>query len=313
MNYFSAKRVITMINVRTRKLAGNAHGVTKYPKLFAMPALLIYSVFFVLPILAGFYYSFTNWSMFSDEIKFIGLKQFAEVLKNPELAIATKNTVVFTVVSAVVKNILAFGLAIALTSGIRSKNVLRAVFYAPAILNIVATGLIFQAILNPSTGFLNLTLRKIGLDSLALGWIADPKLSIYSAVIMEVWRATGISMSIYVAGIQRIPRDCLEAATIDGANAIQKFFRVTLPLCMQSITINFMLTIIYGLRMFTIIFFLTKGGPGNSSEVIMTLAYKYMCAGFNGYSSAFNMLLVVAIILISIPLLIMLTKKEVEY
>ena len=212
-----------------------------------------------------------------------------------------------------VKNILAFGLAIALTSGIRSKNVLRAVFYAPAILNIVATGLIFQAILNPSTGFLNLTLRKIGLDSLALGWIADPKLSIYSAVIMEVWRATGISMSIYVAGIQSIPRDCLEAATIDGANAIQKFFRVTLPLCMQSITINFMLTIIYGLRMFTIIFFLTKGGPGNSSEVIMTLAYKYMCAGFNGYSSAFNMLLVVAIILISIPLLIMLTKKEVEY
>lgn len=278
-----------------------------------MPALLIYSVFFVLPILAGFYYSFTNWSMFSDEIKFIGLKQFAEVLKNPELAIATKNTVVFTVVSAVVKNILAFSLAIALTSGIRSKNVLRAVFYAPAILNIVATGLIFQAILNPSTGFLNLTLRKIGLDSLALGWIADPKLSIYSAVIMEVWRATGISMSIYVAGIQSIPRDCLEAATIDGANAIQKFFRVTLPLCMQSITINFMLTIIYGLRMFTIIFFLTKGGPGNSSEVIMTLAYKYMCAGFNGYSSAFNMLLVVAIILISIPLLIMLTKKEVEY
>ena len=251
-----------------------------------MPALLIYSVFFVLPILAGFYYSFTNWSMFSDEIKFIGLKQFAEVLKNPELAIATKNTVVFTVVSAVVKNILAFSLAIALTSGIRSKNVLRAVFYAPAILNIVATGLIFQAILNPSTGFLNLTLRKIGLDSLALGWIADPKLSIYSAVIMEVWRATGISMSIYVAGIQSIPRDCLEAATIDGANAIQKFFRVTLPLCMQSITINFMLTIIYGLRMFTIIFFLTKGGPGNSSEVIMTLAYKYMCAGFNGYSSA---------------------------
>ena len=144
MNYFSAKRVITMINVRTRKLAGNAHGVTKYPKLFAMPALLIYSVFFVLPILAGFYYSFTNWSMFSDEIKFIGLKQFSEVLKNPELAIATKNTVVFTVVSAVVKNILAFGLAIALTSGIRSKNVLRAVFYAPAILNIVATGLIFR-------------------------------------------------------------------------------------------------------------------------------------------------------------------------
>lgn len=282
-----------------------------YPILFVVPAFVIYAVFFIYPTVLGFYYSFTDWNATETTIRFVGLTQFAEVMRNPDFVVALKNTFLYAAVTTVGKNVIPLLLAVLLTMGMRSRNALRAVYFSPAILNIVAVGLIFQGLLNPHTGFVNNLLRSMNLDFLALGWIGDPSLSIFAACLMEIWRASGITMAIYIAGIQNISADYYEAAEIDGATVWAKFVHVTLPLLMPAITINVLLSVIYGARMFEGVYFLTRGGPGNSSEVLMTLVYKYMGQGLYGYSTALNLILVLLIILISMPLLSYLTKKEV--
>ncbi|WP_051109218.1 carbohydrate ABC transporter permease [Paenibacillus ginsengihumi] len=282
-----------------------------YPVMFVVPAFVIYAVFFIYPTVLGFYYSFTDWNATETTIRFVGLAQFTEVMRNPDFVIALKNTFLYAAITTIGKNVIPLLLAVLLTMGMRSRNALRAVYFSPAILNIVAVGLIFQGLLNPHTGFVNNLLRSMKLDFLALGWIGDPSLSIYAACLMEIWRASGITMAIYIAGIQNISADYYEAAEIDGATAWAKFVHVTLPLLMPAITINVLLSVIYGARMFEGVYFLTQGGPGNSSEVLMTLVYKYMGQGLYGYSTALNLILVLLIILISMPLLSYLTKKEV--
>ncbi|PYI51286.1 carbohydrate ABC transporter permease [Paenibacillus flagellatus] len=283
-----------------------------YPILFAVPALIVYLVFFFYPTVLGFYYSFTDWNATGAEVRFVGVAQFAEVVRNPDFANALKNTFLYAAITTIGKNVIPLGLAVLLTMGMRSRNALRAVYFSPAILNIVAVGLIFQGLLNPHTGFVNNVLRSLNLDFLALGWIGDPSLSIYSACLMEIWRASGITMAIYIAGIQNIPSDYYEAAAIDGASAWSKFIHVTLPLLMPAVTINVLLSVIYGARMFEGIYFLTQGGPGNSSEVLMTLVYKYMGQGLYGYSTALNLILVLLIVAISMPLLSYMQKREAE-
>jgi raffinose/stachyose/melibiose transport system permease protein len=286
--------------------------VFKYPILFTVPALIIYTLFFSVPTLASLYYSFTDWSANSSEINFVGFSQFIEVMKNPDINRSLFNTFIYSIVTTVFKNCFGLAIAVALNMKFRSKDTLRAVFFSPAILNIVAMGLIFQGLLNPFTGFVNNTLRSIGLDFLALGWIGDSSLAIYSACIMEIWRASGIAMAIFIAGLQTIPKDYYEASTIDGANMWQKFRNITIPLLMPSITINVLLSLIYGFRMFEVIYYLTQGGPGNSSQVIMTMTYKYMGDGLYAYSSAMNLMLIIMIVIITVPILRYMNKKEVE-
>lgn len=264
------------------------------------------------PTVQGFYYSFTDWSSVGESISFVGISQFIEAVNNPDFGVALKNTILFAFITTLGKNVLALVLAALLTMGIRATNALRAVYFSPAILNIVAVGLIFQGLLNPHTGFVNNTFHALGLDFLALGWIGDPALSIIAACMMEIWRATGITMAIYIAGMQNIGKDYYEAADIDGATLWQKFTHVTLPLLMPAITINVLLAVIYGARMFEGVYFLTQGGPGNSSEVLMTLVYKYMGQGLYGYSTAINLILVLIIVAISLPLLSYMKRREVE-
>ena len=285
----------------------------KYPLWFIIPGLALYLVFFIVPTFNGFYYSLTDWSSNKgNEIAFVGFQQFAEVWRNPDLGVAFKNTIVYSITITVVKNILGLVIALALNAKIRSRNALRAVYFSPAILNVVAMGLIFRGLLDPYNGFVNNTLRDWGLDFFAVGWIADPQWAIHSVSLMEIWRATGIAMAIYLAGLQAIPKDYYEAATIDGAGFWQKLKSITLPLLGPAITVNVLLSLVYGFRMFEVIYFLTQGGPGSSSQVLMTMAYKYMGMGLYGYSSAINVILVLLNCAVAVPILLYLRKREVE-
>ena len=285
----------------------------RYPLWFIIPGLVLYTVFFMVPTLNGFYYSMTDWSSNSgNDISFVGFKQFTEVWRNPDLGTAFKNTIVYSITVTIVKNVLGLLLALALNEKIRSRNALRAAYFSPMILNVVAMGLIFRGLLDPYNGFVNNTLRTLGLDFLALGWIGDVNLSIHMVSLMEIWRATGVAMAIFLAGLQTIPKDCNEAALIDGATYWQTFKSVTLPLLGPAITINVLLSLIYAFRMFEVIYFLTQGGPGSSSQVFMTMAYKYMGMGLYGYSAAINVILVLLNCAVAIPILIYLRKREVE-
>lgn len=292
---------------KTKKLGKDP---IRYPWTFLVPALAIYLLFFFYPTVSGFYYALTNWNSRSTEIKYIGFSQFLDVLENPTILLAFKNTLIYAFTITIVKNIIGLLLALALNAKIKSRSVLRAVYFAPAILNIVAMGLVFKGLMNPTTGFFNTALHALGLDFLVNNWITDPQIAIHCTSLMEIWRATGISMAIYLAGLQAIPSDYYEAATLDGAHGWSKFKSITLPLLAPSVTINIILCLIYGFRMFEVIYYLTGGGPGDASQVMQTLAYKYMGQGLFGYSAAINVILVVFILIVTIPLLTYMRRRD---
>lgn len=282
----------------------------RYPATFIIPALLVYGMFYLFPTFSGFYYSMTSWNSKSIEYHFVGLSQIVDVIKNPIMQTALKNTFIFAALTVIFENILALALAIGLNQKIKGRTALRAIFFSPAILNIVACGMVFKGLMNPNTGLFNTILRSIGLNVLANGWYTDSTMAIYSTVFMDIWRASGINMAIYLAGLQSIPRDYYEAALIDGAHGWSMFRKITLPLISKSVTVNVVLTTIGGLRIFDVVYYLTNGGPGNASQVMQTLAYTYMGKGYWGYSSAISVVLVVIILFVSIPLLLLLRNND---
>lgn len=284
----------------------------KYPFLLAVPALLIYVIFFIYPSLSGFYYALTTWSAKSVTYKFVGLEQIKDVLSNPVTLTALKNSFIFAFCTMVVENVLGLALAMALNQKLRTRTALRAIYFAPAILSVVACGLTFKGLMHPDNGIFNGFLNAIGLSSLTNGWYTDKTMAIYSAVIMDVWRAMGITMAIYLAGLQSIPKDYYEAATLDGAHGWGMFTKITLPLISNTITVNVVLTTIGGLRIFDGIYYFTNGGPGNASQVMQTMAYQYMGKGVWGYSSAVSVVLTVIVLAVSVPMLLIMRRNDAK-
>ena len=282
----------------------------KYPFLFAVPALLVYIIFFIYPSVSGFYYAFTNWNAKTIGYDFVGISQIIDVLKNPKMLTALKNTFIFAFLTTVTENVVGLALALALNQKLRTRNTLRAIYFAPAILNIVACGMVFKGLMHPDTGLFNNVLNAIGLDKLANGWYTDKHMAIYSTVIMDFWRALGVNMAISLAGLQSIPQDYYEAAKIDGAHGWGMLKNITLPLISNTMTVNIVLTTIGGMRIFDVIYYLTEGGPGYESQVMQTLAYTYMGKGLWGYSSAISMVLVILVLAVSLPLLLILRQGD---
>jgi raffinose/stachyose/melibiose transport system permease protein len=232
-------------------------------------------------------------------------------LTNEELKTALPNTLIFAVITTVFKLLFGLILALFLNKQLRSINYLRTVFFMPAVLNNVAVGLIFSAVLYP-TGILNHFLQMVGLDFLTLNWLADIKLAIYSVSFIEVWKWTGFTMIIFLAGLQTIPKDCYEAADIDGTNGFQKFRLITFPLLMPSFNNAFVICLIGGLRVFDIIYATTQGGPGNASMVLNTIVYRDFGMGYFGEATAANLMLGLIIIIIINVTYPFLRKREVE-
>jgi raffinose/stachyose/melibiose transport system permease protein len=283
----------------------------KYSFFFVAPALAIYLFFNITPLVAGFYYSFTDWTTMSAKIKFIGLEQFRRVLQIGYLGLAVRNTIIFTVSTTFFRLIFGLALALALNRAMRGTNVLRSIFFIPTLINNIVLGLIFQSIL-ANKGLLNKALQTLGLGVLARGWLTDPHLAIFSVSFLEIWKWTGQMMIIFLAGLQTVPSEYYEVADIDGANAFQKFRHVTFPLIRPSFNINLLICIIWGIRVFDIVFALTGGGPGRASEVLNTMVFEALGNGFYGYGAAINLIIVVAIVGISMPLLRYLKGQEIE-
>lgn len=282
-----------------------------YSYNFVIPAAILYVIIFILPTFSSFYFSLTRWSLF--EFEFIGLDNFVQFFKEYSLMIGIKNTLIYTVVSVVLKVILGLGLAILLNVGLKTQSFLRSVFFFPSIISSVGIGLIFNSLMHPTTGLINKSLGLIGLDVLALNWLTDPNIVIYSLSFVEVWKYIGVCCLIFIAGLQSIPKDYYEAISIDGAGTFQKFKSITLPLLRPSLNSVIILSIIGGLRSFEIVFVMTKGGPGYASDLISTVIYKQFAGGFYGLSTAGNVILFVVVSAIMFPLSKFLTKREVEY
>lgn len=283
-----------------------------YPWYFAAGSVLIYTVLSVIPGILGIGYSFTDWSAYSPDLHFVGLRNFFEVFSqdNDYLRYIT-NTVWFTVVTTVAKTGLGLLFAVALSRSIKWKNFHRGILYLPSILPILVTGLVFTSILNPKTGFLNEFLRTVGLDFLANKWLVDPKLAFGTVMAVDIWRGVGYIMTLLIAGILAIPDIYYEASAIDGANAWQRFRFITLPMLRQTLAVTIVLNVIYGLKIFDMVYALTNGGPGHRTEVLYTAVYKMMSKGLYAEGTTISSVLFIFMVIIGFFMVKILTKDEV--
>jgi raffinose/stachyose/melibiose transport system permease protein len=263
-----------------------------------MPALAVYLVFVIIPAVTGIGYSFTDWNAYSKDVHFVGLENFAEIFSPDEnYLLFIRNTLIFTVVTIILKTVLALALALLLNESVkRLAHIYRVYIFLPAILPTLIVALIFKSILHPSNGILNQTLRSVGLDVLAQRWLVDPAIALFSVIGVDTWKGLGYIMVILLAGLQTIPRDYYEAAEIDGANAWQKLRFVTIPMLMPAIAVVTALNVLYGLRVFDIVYALTNGGPGYATEVLYTVIFKAFSQGQYGLGTALSTVLLVILL-----------------
>ena len=269
-----------------------------YPFYFVLGAMTLYLFFFVLPSLMGFYYAFTDWSSYSSEVHFVGLQNFELIFSSSKGYLHyIANTLTFTIVTIVVKTVISLGLAVLLTQGVRRLAPLyRMVIYLPAVLPMLAVSLIFKSILNPSTGLLNTFLRGVGLDFLAQKWLVDVSWAMPSVIGVDTWKGVGYLMVILIAGIEAIPREYFEAAAIDGASGWKIFRHITLPLLTPVLAVTTVLNLLYGLKVFDIIFVLTHGGPGRATDTVYTVIFDEFSKGRFGVATALSSLLFLTMI-----------------
>jgi raffinose/stachyose/melibiose transport system permease protein len=277
-----------------------------YPGWFYLPAAVIFGVLFLVPMLTSFYFSLTRWTLF--DASFIGLENFEQFLREPFLVKGLTNTIVYALVTAGLKVVLGMLFGVLLTSDIIGRTYLRSVVFFPVLVSTVGVGITFTVLMHPMHGLINESLALVGIDGPA--WLTDPSLALLSVALVDVWKGVGLATIIFIAGIVSIPRDYYEAARIEGATASQQFWRITLPLARPATVTVILLSFIGGLRSFDLIWSMTRGGPGFTSDVIASVIYKQYQAGFYGLSTAGNVVLFLLISAIVVPLFVFLDRPE---
>ena len=286
-----------------------------YPWWFLVIPLLFYICFFLSPSLLGVGYSFTDWSSRSaiDGTHFVGLKNYIEIFtSDTDYASGILHTLMFTVVSNIVKLIPALLLAVMLQEGLRGKGIYRTILYLPSILPFVIIGIVFKSIFNFDHGLLNTVLEALNLEFLQQKWLSDLAIVWKSIYGVDAWRGIGYCMTIFLAGLQTIPKSLYEAAKIDGANFWQRLRYITLPMLSGAVMINLVFGITYGLKVFDIVYVLTNGGPGHATEVLTTYSFQLYSTGNYGMSTALNAILLLITAVIGIVVVRTMSKREVQ-
>lgn len=273
------------------------------PYLFLAPALLWYLAFLVYPMYQSLVISFMDWDGLSADIKFIGLENYRRIFFEDEIARrALRNNIVWTIGVLLIPTVIGLMLAVVLDRKLRGQNLYRSIFYGPAVLPLVATGMIWAWMYNPQFGFVNYVLRAIGLGSLARGWLSVFETALPATFITAVWGSVGFPMVLYLAALQTIPAEQYEAARMDGANGRQLFFKITLPWLREANVIVFSLAVIGSFKTFDLIYTMTYGGPGRVTQVLGTWmyfnAFQYYHAG---YGAAIAWVIAMITLVVSIP------------
>lgn len=286
-----------------------------YPQWFLILPLAFYIIFFLLPSVMGIGYSFTDWNSRSvlNGTHFVGLQNYIEIFtSDTDYLSGIGHTLMFTVVSNIVKLIPALLIAIMLQEGLKGKGAYRTIMYLPSILPFVIIGLVFKSILNYNNGLLNAIFDAFHLGFLKQKWLSDLAVVWKSIVGVDAWRGIGYVMTIFLAGLNTIPKSYYEAAQIDGASFWQRLRYVTLPMLSGAIMINLVFGVTYGLKVFDIIYVLTNGGPGHATEVLTTYAFQLYSRGQYGMSTALNSILLFITAVVGVLIVRTLGKQEVQ-
>lgn len=278
---------------------------------FILPNFLGFAIFTMAPVIFSIALSFMKWDTASP-IEFIGFKNFAKLLHDETFKISLFNTIYYTIGTVPLTLIIALLLAILLNKGIKGMSMFRAAFFFPYITSIVAIAVVWNMLFHPTMGPINEFLKLIGIHNVP-GWIASTKWAMPAVIITSIWRFTGYYMVLYLAGLQGIPGELYEAATVDGANAWQKFKSITLPLLTPTTFFVSIMLIINSFKIFDLILVMTDGGPGRATNVLVYDIYNEAFRNFNfGYSSAIAMVLLVLVLGITL-IQFKLEEKLVNY
>jgi len=260
-------------------------------------------------VVAGAWYAFTDWNGLLTP-NFVGLRNFEQIFRDPSARVALFNTILLAVAFVTAVNLIGLFLALGLHRAVRTRNILRSVFFAPVALSPLAVAYIWQFIFS-FTGVLNYVLGAVGLGSLRRPWVADPSAALWTIFIVLVWQFAGLIMMFYLAGLHGIPEEVEEAAAADGAGTLARLWHVTLPLLAPAVTIALTFSAITGLRVFDQVIALTNGGPAGVTETLATQLYKQTWTlGRFGYGAAFALLLSLFVAAVAITQLIILRRRE---
>lgn len=282
--------------MKTKRKAGT---LGHYFLLFILPALAFYVVFCLIPFLFTFFYSFTDYTdMNQVNLHFRGLENYIQVIQNPLMITAIKNSVIYAILLTAFQTILALPLAVILNMKLKTRNLLRAVYFFPAVFSALIIGYLWSFIMSSSDyGLINNLLHSLGMDTFNF---FTANRALFSVIATQVWQWTGWAMVIYLANLQSIPSELHEAASIDGASGIQRFFHITLPLMCPSVKIIVVTGLIGGMKVFDIIYSMTSGGPGNATETVMTVMMKKgVSDGFYSTGAAFGVCFFIIVMIIS--------------
>jgi raffinose/stachyose/melibiose transport system permease protein len=280
--------------------------------LMYVPALCLFLLFVVYPLLSGLHLSFTNWNGYSQKYAYIGLENYSKLFTDVRFKKALLNTLVYGFGSAILQNLFGIMYALLLNMKFRSRMLVRTIVYMPVIVAQLIMGYIWYFLVQYDGGAINDILWALGFEP--IDWMADGTRAVWIITAINAFQYVGTSMIIYLAGIQGIPQSLQEAATIDGANAWSRFRHITLPLLIPAITTSFMLNLIGGLELFAIVISLTSGGPGFESHSMSSLINYFYFENQNaGYAAAIGLVTFVMVITISYIMLKIFRKREVEY
>ncbi|AOX46045.1 MULTISPECIES: carbohydrate ABC transporter permease [unclassified Microbacterium] len=266
---------------------------------WALPGIVFVLGIHYLATGIGGFFAFTNWTGIGA-FEIVGLDNFVRIFQDPTKIGALGNTLFLAFGSVIISNILGLGIAVGLNRGLKSRYILRTLFFMPVVLSPLATSYIWKFIFD-FNGPLNVILRGAGLDSVARAWIADPTWAIWTVLVVLVWQNIGFAMVIYMAGLAAVPVEIEEAAAIDGTTVWQRFWHITLPSIRPAVAIATTLGLVNGLRVFDQIMALTGGGPAGATENLATQVYKQSFAlGNFGYGAALALLLTVIILVFAV-------------
>ncbi|MEH7546883.1 sugar ABC transporter permease [Neobacillus vireti] len=280
--------------------------------LFVLPAFIFYFVFLLIPTVGAGFYSFTDWNALSQTFHFVGFSNYIEAFKDdPDFRHSFFFTLKYTAFMFVFQNVIALLLALFIETRVRTKGFFRTIFFMPNMLSLIISALMFSFIFSNVLPELS---KKAIFHLLDQPWIGDAKVSFYSILIVSLWHGIGYMMVIYMAALQGVPSHLKEAAMIDGANPFQRLIHVTIPMIMHAITICAFLTLNGAFKVFDVVYALTAGGPGRSTQVMALNIYEEAFSNnFRyGYANAKAMILFLIVLVITLIQVKVLKKKEVE-
>lgn len=267
--------------------------------IFIAPAIVIYFTFSVLPFLYTFFYSFTDYTdMNPVNLSWVGLENYVTVMKNSLMRVGIKNSLIYAILLTGFQVILGLPLAVLLDQKLKTQNLLRAIFFFPAVFSSLIIGYLWKYILSSAeSGLINSLIVSMGFSTVNF---FSSKFALYSIIFTQIWQWTGWAMVIFLANLQSVPLELMEAAQLDGAGSIKRFFSITLPLMCPSVKIVVVTGLIGGMKVFDAIYSMTGGGPGNATQTVMTIMMdKGISDGFYSVGAAFGVCFFVVVLILS--------------